>query len=301
MNTLKSKARELEKEYQRRLLKAGEYEFSEIEEKNYNYEFTVTRGKDKIKVLVYFGKKGLRTVFQGNETSALFQKVKEILSDELSFDFGKEEINEPESYAGTDESGKGDFFGPLVVAAVFVDSSTKFELKKIGVQDSKNLSDFQIGNVARQIKAMLPEKYSIISIHPKRYNELYARYGNLNKLLNWAHSKAILELSKKTDFDTVITDKFTRKAMNFHDELLEKKINFIQQTKAEAYTAVAAASILARDNFNFWFEKNKFAGKPFPKGASEATLTTAKKLSAELGKEKLNEYVKIHFKTFKKL
>ncbi|NOX17094.1 MAG: ribonuclease HIII [Chlorobi bacterium] len=301
MNALKSKALELEKEYQRKLLKAGEYNLSEIDEKNYNYEFTIIRGGDKIKVLVYFGKKGLRTVFQGNENSGLFQEVKNILSDELSLDFGKREIDEPESYAGTDESGKGDFFGPLVVAAVFIDNSDKPELKRIGVQDSKNLSDFQIGKIARQIKAALPAKYSIISIHPKRYNELYANYRNLNRLLNWAHSKAILELSKKIDFDTVITDKFTRKEMRFHDELLDKKINFIQQTKAEAYTAVAAASILARDNFNGWFEKNKFFGKELPKGASDAVLQAAKKLSAELGKEKLNEYVKIHFKTFKKL
>ena len=116
----------------------------EITKKEFNYEFYVQKDKISIKVLVYFGKKGLKTILQGDEKSDLYKKVKHIISDELMLELVDPELKEPDEYIGTDECGKGDFFGPLVVAAVHVNAHTKKNLLRIGVKDSKDLSDHQI-------------------------------------------------------------------------------------------------------------------------------------------------------------
>ena len=90
---------------------------------------------------------------------------------------------------GIDESGKGDYFGPLVIAAVFVDATTQNELTLINVRDSKKISDGRILEMAPDIRMLCP--HSIIAIGPQRYNELYAKIRNLNRLLAWGHAKAL--------------------------------------------------------------------------------------------------------------
>ena len=90
---------------------------------------------------------------------------------------------------GIDESGKGDYFGPLVIAAVFVDATTQAELTLMNVRDSKKISDGRILEMAPDIRMICP--HSIIAIGPQRYNELYAKIRNLNRLLAWGHAKAL--------------------------------------------------------------------------------------------------------------
>ena len=86
---------------------------------------------------------------------------------------------------GIDESGKGDYFGPLVIAAVFVNAITQNELALMRVRDSKNISDGHILEMAPDIRTICP--HSIVAIGPKKYNELYAKMKNLNRLLAWGH------------------------------------------------------------------------------------------------------------------
>ena len=109
--------------------------------KEYNYEITASEGADKCKILVYFGKKGVKTVLQGNELSTLYKRVDSIVFNKL-FNFKEEpETDEPDAYIGTDESGKGDIFGPLVIAAVYVDDTTIGKLSAMGVKDSKEIKN----------------------------------------------------------------------------------------------------------------------------------------------------------------
>ncbi len=299
--TIEEKALKQVESFYKMLKQRGEYLLRPISKKQYNFEFTVDDTISKIKVQIYFGKKGVRTVLQGNNDCILFQDINEIINEQQELMFPAEKISEPKIYVGTDESGKGDYFGPLVVAAVYVDEFLTDKFKKIGVKDSKLLSDYQIDKIAPRIIELSDNKFSIIQISPKKYNELYPKFGNLNIMLNWAHSKAIEEVYKSITFPKVITDKFMKKDFNAPAELLNNGVEFLQFTKGERYIAVAAASILARTTFNKWFKKNSPENLDLPKGNSDAVTQTARKLKSIIGAEKMINYTKLHFKTSKKI
>jgi ribonuclease HIII len=199
---------------------------------------------------------------------------------------------------GLDESGKGDYFGPLVIGAVFVDEHTEESLITLGVRDSKLLSDNRMLTMAEQIKALCP--HFVVPIEPKRYNELYAKVKNLNRLLAWGHAWALESLLEKVSCDLAIVDKFGDE-FYLRAVLKEKgrQITVIQQTHAEVDIAVAAASILARARFVQQMEQlSKKVGKTLPKGASDPSIVVnGRELVAEHGKDILEETVKLHFKT----
>jgi ribonuclease HIII len=206
-------------------------------------------------------------------------------------------------YIGTDESGKGDYFGPLVVAGVIVDSITFDQLKKIGVKDSKLLSDDAIKKLALQIKNIVDNKFNIIIITPKTYNNLHAKMKNVNKILGWSHAKVIENLLEKENVANAISDKFGDERL-IQSQLQEKgkKINLMQFAKAEKYTAVAAASILARNRFNEWFDEQvKNNNLVLPKGASKIVDTTLRYIKEKYGVGYLYEIAKVHFKTTNKI
>lgn len=269
---------------------------------DYNYEIQVKKGSDKVKVLVYFGKKGNKTIVQGNIESKLYNEVNNILL--LKKGTGvKEDYQEPLHYIGTDESGKGDYFGPLVVAGVIVDSLTSDQLKKIGVKDSKLLNDGIIKTLSYQIKKIVNNKFNIIVITPKTYNSLHSKMKNVNKILGWSHAKVIENLLEKEDVNEAISDKFGDERL-IKNSLQEKgkKINLKQFTKAEKYTAVAAASILARNRFNEWFdEQSEKSNLILPKGASNIVDNTLKGIKEKYGVEFLTNIAKVHFKTTNKI
>jgi len=272
-------------------------ETSAPEKLQFSYSFNILENKEKIgSVQIYFGKKGIKRVLQGSLTHPYNQVVNEILntySDELFLSNEMKSI-EPNEYIGSDETGKGDYFGPLVVSAVYVDPEMIIKLKKIGVQDSKNLADVKINSMAHEIKKIVAENYKIVKINPPKYNELFSKLQNINKILGWAHSKAIEELLKMTNAKTVIIDKFSSAGLMV--EYNNKGINFIKETKAEKYTAVAAASILARNELNFWFDKHKREGLQLNKGASDIVDRIASQIRKKYGEDKLKEIAKIHFK-----
>ncbi len=277
------------------------YEIDQIAKRQYNFEFTVTDSIAKIKVQVYFGKKGVKTVLQGNQESSLFTEINELINDQQQLLFPDQTLKEPKIYVGTDESGKGDYFGPLVVAAVYVDDFLRDKFKKLGVKDSKLLSDNQIDKIAPRIIELMDNKYSIIQLTPNKYNELYPKFGNLNLLMNWAHSKAIENVYGAIHFPEVITDKFMKKSFMAPKELVNAGVVFSQYTKGERFIGVAAASILARNKFNDWFKHNVPAKLKLPKGNSDLVIDVAKELKIKIGSEKMVNFTKLHFKTSKKI
>ncbi|MBI5673969.1 MAG: ribonuclease HIII [Nitrospirae bacterium] len=200
---------------------------------------------------------------------------------------------------GIDESGKGDYFGPLVIAAVFVDATTQGELRLMQVRDSKKISDGRILEMAPDIKTICP--HSVIAIGPPKYNELYAKIRNLNRLLAWGHAKALETLLERVTCERAISDQFGNERLILN-VLQEKgrKIVLEQRTKAESDLAVAAASILARAEFLLRLKRlSSEVGTTLPKGASPAVELAAKMIIKKHGQDRLGSVAKLHFKTTK--
>jgi len=201
-------------------------------------------------------------------------------------------------HIGIDESGKGDYFGPLVIAAVFVDATTHGELRLMEVRDSKKISDGRILELAPDIKTICP--HSVIAIGPKKYNELYTKIKNLNRLLAWGHAKALENLLERgVTCERAISDQFgdERLILNVLQEK-GRKIVLEQRTKAESDLAVAAASVLARAEFLLRLKRlSAEVGTTLPKGASPAVELAAKMIIKKHGRERLDSVAKLHFKT----
>lgn len=198
---------------------------------------------------------------------------------------------------GIDESGKGDYFGPLVIAAVFVDATTQGELKLMEVRDSKKISDGRILEIAPDIKTICP--HSVIAIGPQKYNELYTKIRNLNRLLAWGHAKALENILERVSCERAISDQFGDERLILN-ALQDKgrKIVLEQRTKAESDLAVAAASILARAEFLLRLKRlSGEVGTTLPKGASPAVELAAKMIIKKHGRNRLGDVAKLHFKT----
>lgn len=301
MDNLISSAERLIKKYHRDFF-IQRYNLTAINRFTYHFEFALIKEKQKVKVQVYFGKKGLKVVVQGDQSSNFYKSVYDKINPNL-FPAEADKIVEPEIYIGTDESGKGDYFGPLVVAGVLVNKISSDYLKLFGVKDSKELSENAVRRLSNDIKKCEGVKFNVITIAPKKYNELHARIGNVNRILGWAHAKVIENLLDKNSVNEAVSDKFGDEKY-IYTSLQEKgkNIKLLQLTKAERFTAVAAASILARDRFNFWFKHEKAKlGFELPKGASDNTEAAAKMLISKIGKNSLKDFVKLHFKNTQKL
>ena len=210
------------------------------------------------------------------------------------------------TWIGTDEAGKGDYFGPLVSAAVFVESRSAAILGELGVRDSKTLTDGRIRQLARTIPQTVgPTGSVVVRILPERYNRLYdelRREGkSLNTLLAWAHARAIEDLlAAGVETDNVLVDRFTDVAY-IRARLLRQSrartLNLVALPRAEANVAVAAASILARASFVDWIERSsRELGVTLPKGASDAVVQTARRIVAQRGQDRLATLAKLHFK-----
>jgi len=199
---------------------------------------------------------------------------------------------------GIDESGKGDYFGPLVIAAAHVTPDIEPELRLMEVRDSKKISDGRVLEIARDLRQVC--KHSIVTIGPQKYNELYPKFRNLNRLLAWGHARALENLLDQVDCPLAIADQFGDERFVLN-ALLEKgkKIELVQRTKAEADLAVAAASILARAEFLYRLKRlSDEIGTTLPKGATHVELA-ARMIVKKHGAEKLGLVAKLHFKTTK--
>ena len=280
-----------------------------LEKKGYSFEdrphqFFLARNKGLVLNLYENGK----IVFQGNneqEKAAIMDFLNSINAEELV----KAETKYPlleirETRIGTDEAGKGDYFGPLVIAGVLaaVDQIKIFE--ELGVKDSKNLSDSSIRNYASKIKDFLgKDKYTIIAIKPAKYNQLHESMKNVNRILAWGHARAIENLlEKNTDCQLAVADQFGDQSY-IEDALMKhgRNIKIIQTPKAERELSVAAASILARNEFvRVMDQMGRNYSFQFPKGATNV-IAAAEKFVGKFGSNGLNEVAKIHFKTTHKI
>jgi ribonuclease HIII len=219
---------------------------------------------------------------------------------------GYDEIHNPEMFQphlGIDESGKGDFFGPLVIAGVYVEGDLPRRLLELGVKDSKLItSDKKALEMADAIKDLITlDRFNVITISPEKYNALYLKFRNLNSLLAWGHATVIENLlTRWPTCPRALSDKFA------HESLIQralkehgKKIVLEQKTKAESDIAVAAASIMARAGF---LTRLKFLGDKLgvtlPKGASAQVKAVAREIFKKHGPEVLKSVCKFHFKTF---
>lgn len=205
-------------------------------------------------------------------------------------------------HAGLDESGKGDFFGPLVIACVFVEDRAAAEkLASLGVRDSKAIkSDAKVAQIAQQILPAVNGQAAVVAIGPEAYNRFYDNIRNLNRLLAWGHARTLENLLEKVPACTsALADKFGDERL-IRNALMEqgRKIELRQQTKAESDIAVAAASILARAEFVRRMSLlGKEVGMELPKGAGPQVDKIARSLAEQGGRALLSTVAKMHFST----
>jgi len=257
--------------------------------------------KNKLSVAVY--EKGPKVLVQGKgvEEFVQFQLEPKILGEAK---LGYEEVHSPEMFEphlGVDESGKGDFFGPLVISGVYVDRGIARKLLDAGVVDSKKIgSDARIRTLADSIRKSSLGLAETVLIGPAKYNELYEKFGNLNKLLGWGHARVIENLlEKKPDCPRSVSDQFADASVIERSLLRHgRNIGIEQRVRAESDIAVAAASILAREAFINWLERRgKELGLRLERGVSANVKEAAKKLVEAKGPPALREVAKVHFRT----
>jgi ribonuclease HIII len=285
-----------------------------------SFAFRLTRGASGATVVVYSSG---RAVLQAGKDPA-YAEARTLLDQALGSVGGLKVVDPPaaanasaaasmsfdEPHIGTDESGKGDYFGPLVSAAVFTDRDTAQALAELGVRDSKKLTDKSVRKLAAEVKRVAQGRYAITRIGPERFNTLFAQMRsegkNMNTLLAWGHARSIEDLlasGVKAKF--VIVDQFAD-ARYMEEKILadtrESRMEFMLFPKAEADIAVAAASILARDNFLDWLEQeSRRLGIALPKGASDQVIAAAREIVARHGAERLQSLAKVSFKTTQKV
>lgn len=280
-------------------LRARDYKFRDVPYARFAAE------KDKTNLVFYESGK---LVIQGKGTQEFIEFVLEpdILKEAR---LGYETVLNPELLLprlGVDESGKGDFFGPLCIAGAYVNENVIKAWKDSGIRDSKNISsDKRIKELAELIRKSPGCVTSVVPIGNEAYNRLYAKMGSVNTLLAWGHARVIENLmGQKHKMDPppvrAISDQFAH-----HKDIVAKalmplgrSIELIQKHRAEEDLAVAAASILARDEFVTRLGRlEKEYGMAFPKGASAAVDAAAKEFVAKQGAENLPKVAKTHFRT----
>ncbi len=197
---------------------------------------------------------------------------------------------------GIDEAGKGDYFGPLVIAACFADDVINARFAQIGLRESKNVSDKRAFLLEAEIKKIA--QYEIVAIGPEKYNELHAKIRNLNKLLAWGHARALENLLNKVTPAEVVADQFGDRSL-IENALMKKGqlIKLTQRHKAESVPAVAAASILARAEFLRRLDNlSAQYGIKLPKGAGTPVDQAGRLFISAKGRDELGKVAKTHFK-----
>ncbi len=256
--------------------------------------------------LVYY--ESGKLVVQGKGTQEFIEFVlePEILKEAR---LGYESVLNPELLLprlGVDESGKGDFFGPLCIAAVYVNEAVVNSWKDSGIRDSKNISsDKRIKDLAELIRRTPGCVTTVVPIGNEAYNRLYQKMRSVNTMLAWGHARAIENLmALKHQMNPApvraISDQFAANKETVAKALMSlgRTIELVQKHRAEADLAVAAASILARHEFVTRLGGlEKQFGMALPKGASSAVDAAAKEFIAKHGAEALPKVAKMHFRT----
>lgn len=264
--------------------------------------------KEKLQVTAFQSGK-LLLQGKGVEEFVQFYLEPEILGEAR---LGYEHVHDPtilEPRIGVDESGKGDFFGPLTVAGVFLNRTAIDALRGSGVRDSKTVtSDKRIFELAKLIRQTSGCVVKVVPIGPRAYNDLLVKMRNVNKMLAWGHARVIenvLETLEKSgeECKRAVADQFGDKRL-IENALLKRgrTIQLVQRHKAESDLAVAAASIIARDEFvQRLAALSKEYGIEMPKGASAQVDEAGREFLKKHGMDKLGEVAKLHFRTTQKI
>ena len=274
----------------------------------YGVQVTLQRAADTCTLNVYFSvKKGISKLLGGKKTTALYTELSCMLNvgEPPSQHLG---MHQWQSWIGSDECGKGDYFGTLVVCAFAVDGTILPALKQMGIMDSKKLRDPQIISIAKKVYQLYPQRISCITLKPLKYNEIYrsmqTQKKNLNDLLAWQHSTVILELlAKHPATEGILVDQFSN-SMKVKKAIMAKDIQVpvVERHGAEADIAVATASILARYQFLQALDaQSRFYKITFPKGAGSRIPLVAKEFIKQYGFNRLGEVAKLHFVTTNQL
>lgn len=282
---------------------------------NFGIQFSVSKNQFSRVIRIYDGKKGIKVDLSQLGTSPEAEEIRLALIEGVvpsptnkNISIPKEKLTSSidlsvtngHGVIGSDESGKGDFFGPLVVAAVKTTPEIELILEGIGVRDCKQLTDYQNISIAKQIKSSISaDMFSVKILEPVAYNKYYENVQNLNIMLTVNHVSAIRDLYQQGD--SIIIDKFSYHDSMVEDELRQWNIDVkpFQIPRAEDQSiAVAAASILARAAFLESIQEmnEKYIGT-FPKGASDKVKKVGAKFIEKYGRDRLHEVAKMHFKT----
>lgn len=261
--------------------------------------------KGQVNVVFYTSGK---LVIQGKGTQEFIEFILEPLILQQA-KLGYEDVLNPDLLApriGVDESGKGDFFGPLCIAGVYVNESVVKAWKTAGVRDSKAISsDKKIGELTELIQKTEGCIWTVIPIGNESYNRLMVKFKSVNRLLAWGHARAIENLMVKRDLMNpppvrAISDQFASDKATVAKALmaLGREIELVQRHRAEEDLAVAAASILARNEFVTRLQRlGKEYGTKFPKGAGKEVDVIAKQFFEKHGAVELGKVAKMHFRT----
>lgn len=287
----------------------------------YGTQLKLSDGTGTVSLNIYHGKKGLSLVVAGSPAAAVYSRAQALRAQVLGrredapvaaeprhveediLAFGLTEVAGFDyRWIGTDESGKGDYFGPLVAAGMYVDAAVAAELAALGVADSKTLSDKTNLHLAAEIRRRYPGRYEIVEIPPERYNALYEQMKqegkNLNSLLAWGHARVLENLLSRCPCSFAVTDKFADQ--RYVEQRLfarGRQLTLVQRPRAERNVAVAAASILARERFLAGLARLSAAyGLSLPKGAAPPVVAAARQLVAKGGYQVLRQVAKLHFK-----
>ncbi|MCK9537005.1 MAG: ribonuclease HIII [Bacilli bacterium] len=266
--------------------------------------YTLFRAKYKGATLTIF--KTLTMLIQGAGSKNIYGDICEILDIEKKLHtatYSAETINL--SVIGTDEVGTGDFFGPVVVAAAYVPKIQILPLMRLGVKDSKKISDFKVLEMAPEL--MKEIKYDALILNNLKYNYLTTKGNcNMNKLKALLHNNVIHNILQKiTEYDAIIVDAFTTQDKYF-DYLKDQEIvieNVELTEKGESkYTAIACASIIARYLFIKEMDKlSKEVGFDLPKGAGNKVDLAISKILKEYNDVYFNRIAKVNFKNLERV
>jgi ribonuclease HIII len=204
-------------------------------------------------------------------------------------------------HIGTDEAGKGDYFGPLAVAAAYADDVALMRLPQAGIRDAKKVATSRLWELEKAAKQICPA-YEVVLISPGRYNELYEKMGNLNLMLAWAHARAIEDVLGRVRCELAVADQFGDESY-LRGALMKRgrEIRLVQRVRAEDDPAVAAASVLARTAFIRAMERlSAEIGVDLPRGATHV-MAAGREVVRKGGEELLSRVAKVHFKTTKQV
>ncbi|MCD4819987.1 MAG: ribonuclease HIII [Candidatus Cloacimonetes bacterium] len=298
--------KELLDEYARlsSLCEKNSLKITDEKEINYGFQLTLLSSEQEISLRIYFSKKKrISHVIGGSPKNPLRTVLEKLLyqtSKADPFDHNWD------IWIGTDESGKGDFFGPLVTAGFVCKKVMIPYLKQIGIRDSKLIKDKEIIQIAKSIYAKFGYFIEVVILAPEKYNELYEKFRSQNKKLNellaWMHSRVIVNAYQKTKFDGALIDQFAKQKI-FKNSLKDlSKIQIKTVVRGESDIAVATASIIARYHFleSMKNMSDKYRLK-FPKGASQGVIDFGKDFIDSYGKAEIDKVAKTHFVTMKKI